>query len=269
MYAIVYATDGKHDVSAQTPALSIGNAAPRVKTLRITPDRATALDLLEAQADVVDDDGDRVQVSYRWLRNGEPLPEATNSRLAPGIAHRGDTVAVQVNATDGSDESGWIQSKGLQLANAAPTITTQPNYELSGSGQYSYEVAAKDPDGDSPLRYEIVQGPPGMSVDVSGGRVTWRVPADAKGVYPIEIAVSDPHGGKTTQSYSLSVDWDAGQKDAKGAAKPAAKAPGKAAGEARASGKSAKPPAAKSAEDEGDGDYTDQDQEGQAEEEEF
>lgn len=258
VYAIAYATDGSHDVSAQTAALSIGNAKPRVKSLKITPDRATALDLLQAEAEVTDDDGDRVELQYRWLRNGEPVPDANNARLAPGIAHRGDTVAVQVNVSDGSDETGWIQSKSLQLANAAPTITTKPNYELTGSGQYSYEVGAKDPDGDSPLRYEVVQGPPGMSVDVTGGLVTWRVPADAKGVYPIEIAVSDPHGGKTTQSYSLAVDWEVPARPASGTA-----------GQARTSGKKATPPAARAAEDDGDADYTDQDQQGEADEEEF
>ncbi len=268
VYAIIYATDGTHDVSAQTPALSLGNAAPRVKSLRVTPERATALDMIQVEADVSDDDGDRVELSYRWLRNGVVVPNATSARLAPGLALRGDSVIAQVNASDGNGESGWIPSKPLQLANSAPSITTQPNYELAGSGQYSYEVAAKDPDGDSPLRYEIVQGPPGMRVDIGSGLVTWRVPADAKGVYPIEIAVSDPHGGKTTQSYSLSVDWAEGEKDAKGA-KPATKAAAKAAGEARETGSSDESPAASGTDDEGDEDYTDQDQEEGAEEEEF
>jgi hypothetical protein len=222
VYAIVYATDGTHDVTAQTAALSIANAAPSVKMLRIKPERATALALLEVESEVVDDDGDRVTLAYRWLVNGEVVPGATTPRLEPGVAHRGDTVAVQVNVSDSQDETGWIQSKSFGLANSAPKITTQPNYELSGSGQYSYEVAAKDPDGDSPLRYEVVQGPPGMTVEVTSGVVTWRVPADAKGVYPIELAVTDPYGGKTTQSYSLAVDWSEGPKDAKAPArKPA------------------------------------------------
>jgi hypothetical protein len=273
VYAIVYATDGKHDVTAQTAALSIGNATPRVKMLRIKPEHASALDMLEVEAETVDDDGDRVTLAYQWLVNGKPVPEATTMRLAPGIARRGDTVAVQVNASDSYDETGWIQSKSFGVANAAPTITTQPNYELSGSGRYSYEVAAKDPDGDSPLRYELVQGPPGMSVDVASGVVTWRVPADAKGVYPIELAVSDPHGGKTTQSYSLSVDWSEGPANAKAPARKPAPASANDEDEPASvrldAGGGPTPPAADGAEDDGDADYTDEDQEGEAEEEEF
>src|SRR4029453_15545264 len=82
------------------------------------------------------------------------------------------------------------------------------NYELGASGHYSYDVAAKDPDGDEPLRYELLQGPPGMSVDVSEGRVTWAVPADAKGTYEVELAVSDGYGGRTLQHYALALDWN-------------------------------------------------------------
>jgi len=45
--------------------------------------------------------------------------------------------------------------------NASPSITSQPNYELGASGHYSYEVAAKDPDGDDTLRYELLEARPG------------------------------------------------------------------------------------------------------------
>jgi hypothetical protein len=268
VYAIVYATDGNHDVSGQTPALSIANSLPRVKSLRITPERATALDQLEAQVEVEDADGDRVNIEYRWLHDGQPVAEADGPRLPPGVAHRGESVAVQINVKDSYDETGWIQSKDFGLANAAPTITTPPNYALAGSGQYSYEIGAKDPDGDNPLRYEVVQGPPGMKVEMTSGVVTWKVPSDAKGVYPIELAVSDAYGGRTTQSYSLAVDWDEPAKGAK-SAKGKVVVPEGAEGQVRASGKNAKPPAAAGADDEGDGDYTDQDQEDEAEEEEF
>jgi hypothetical protein len=221
IYAIAFVSDGVHDVSAQTAAISLGNAAPTLRRVRITPPQASALDVLQAEAEVEDLDGDEVELRYRWYRNGQPIADATGPRLSSGTGHRGEQIAVQVQATDGDAEGPWVGSTPVVLANAAPGITTQPNYALSGSGQYSYEVAAVDPDGDRPLKYELIQGPPGMSVDVASGRVTWRVPADAKGVYPIEVAVSDPYGGKTTQQYSLAVDW--GQAPA--AARPSATPP--------------------------------------------
>ncbi len=252
VYAIVYASDGKDEVSQQTAPLLIANSAPTLRRVVITPSRPSALDLLEVDPQVTDEDGDPVSLSYRWLRNGQPVPDGTSPRLAPGVGHRGEQIVAQVKASDGNDESPWVSSAPVAMANAAPAIKTQPNYTLSGSGQYSYEVAAEDPDGDRPLKYELVQGPQGMSVDVTSGRVTWHVPESAKGVYPIELAVSDPYGGKTTQSYSLAVGWNEAPANASGAVKPAKAAakPGKAAAQR-------------------DEDYTDQDQGEEAADDEF
>ncbi len=264
VFAIVYASDGTSETTRQTAALQIGNSAPTLRRVTITPARATALDLLQAEAEVVDEDGDRVELEHRWLRNGQPLAESDGPRLEPGVGHRGEVLVVQVRASDGSSMSPWVASEPLTLQNAPPSITTQPSYTLTGSGQYSYEVAAKDPDGDRPLKYELVQGPPGMTVDIVNGRVTWRVPQTAKGTYPIELAVSDPFGGKTTQSYSLAVGWADVPANANEAAKPATPAP------------AAAKPVAKSAASESDGgteerdeDYTESDQDEEAADEEF
>ncbi len=261
VYAIVYASDGTDEVSHQTSPLVLENSAPNVRRIAIAPPRPTALDLLQVEPDVVDEDGDSVELSYRWLRNGQPVPDADGPRLEPGVGHRGEVIVAQVKASDGNDESVWVASAPLTVANAAPAITTQPNYTLSGAAQYSYEVAAADPDGDRPLKYELVQGPPGMVVDIVSGRVTWRVPATAKGVYPIELAVSDPYGGKTTQTYSLSVGWNEPPASSSGAANPVPSAP-KATGAAAASESDAGGV-------ERDEDYTDPDQDEEAAEEEF
>jgi len=262
VYAIVYASDGKDEVSTQTAPLVVGNSAPTLRRVAITPPRPTALDLLEVVSDAVDEDGDAVELSYRWLRNGQPIPDAVGPRLTPGVGHRGETIVVQVKASDGRDESAWVSSPSIAISNAAPAITTQPNYTLSGSGQYSYDVAATDPDGDRPLKYELVTGPPGMVVDVTSGRVTWRVPGTAKGVYPIELAVSDPYGGKTTQSYSLAVDWSEVPASPSSAVKPGAKAA------APSNGKKAAAPKGGS-QTERDEDYTEPDQGGEAADDEF
>ena len=227
VYAIVYASDGKHEVSHQTAPLVLGNSAPTVRRVVITPPRPTALDLLEVEPDYADEDGDVVSLSYRWLRNGEPIADSDRPRLPPDVGHRGDQIIAQVRASDGSSESPWVSSALLTVANAAPAIKTQPNYTLSGSSQYSYDVGAEDPDRDRPLKYELVQGPPGMVVDVASGRVTWQVPDTANGVYPIELAVSDSYGGRTLQSYSLAVGWNEAPANASEVAKPA-KASGKA-----------------------------------------
>jgi hypothetical protein len=225
VYAIVHVSDATHEVTRQTAAVSIGNAAPRVRAVVISPLQPTAADLIEAQPGVDDADGDSIELSYRWYKNGVAIPDATGSRLAAGTAHRGDKIGVQVSATDGSDASPWIQSPEVVLGNSKPTITTQPGYEMGATGVYSYQIGAKDPDGDDPLKYELVQGPPGMAVDEASGALTWTVPQDAKANNPIEIAVSDSYGGRATQHWALSVDWNQAPASPAGVAteKPAAK----------------------------------------------
>lgn len=249
VYAIVYASDGQADVTHQTAAIIVANSPPSIRRVAITPARATALDLLQADVDARDEDGDPVELGYRWLRNGQPIGDAAGPRLEPGTGHRGEVVVLQVRGSDGAGESAWVSSAPLTLGNAPPVITTQPNYTLSGSSRYDYEVAARDPDGDRPLKYELVDGPPGMAVDIVSGRVSWQVPASAKGVYPIELRVSDPYGGKTTQSYSLGVDWS--------------EVPASAAGSGEPSPATARPAAPKAAtessREERDGDYTEED----------
>ncbi len=246
VYAIVFASDGKDEVTHQTAAIIVGNSAPTLRRVAIKPARATALDLLQADVDVRDDDGDSVDLAYRWVRNGQLIEDSDGPRLRPGVGHRGEIIVLQVRADDGTSESPWVASAALTLGNAAPAITTQPNYKLSGSSQYTYEVAAEDPDGDRPLKYELVDGPPGMAVDIVSGRVTWQVPTSAKGVYPIELRVSDPYGGATTQNYSLAVDWSEAPASASDVAKPEA-----------------------ASEEKRDGDYTEEDRGEEAADDEF
>ncbi len=182
--------------------------------------------MVEAQANVEDPDGDSFEISYQWYVNGELIPAATSSRLPPGVAHRGDKVSVSASATDGSDVGAPAQSAPIVLANAAPVITTQPSYEMTPNGAYTYSLGAKDADGDTPLRYELLEGPEGMKVDDQSGVVTWAVPDNAKGNSTIKIAVSDPYGGRSTQTWVLSVDWNqapASPSGAAGKATPSAK----------------------------------------------
>ncbi len=60
----------------------------------------------------------------------------------------------------------------------------------------------------SEVRYTLVDGPKGMAVDLLSGVVSWRVPQRAKGKYPIEVAVADPLGAETRQSFTVELHWE-------------------------------------------------------------
>ncbi|HTO05834.1 MAG TPA: putative Ig domain-containing protein [Myxococcota bacterium] len=271
VYAVAHVSDGLHEVSKATNPLTIGNAVPKVRGVSIGPSSATASDVLEAQATAQDADGDSIELSYRWFKNGQPLEGATDARLPAGRVRRGDKLAVEVSASDGTDQSEWVRSQDFVIANAQPVITSQPGYEMGPTGVYSYEISAKDADGDTPLRYELVSGPTGMAIDDATGAVTWTVPQDAKASNPIEVAVTDGFGGRATQRWVLSVDWNQapaapagenGEDKAPANAKRAA-ANGEKPAAAAKSSDSKKPQAAKpqrAQPQRGDGDDLDRDQ---------
>jgi putative Ig domain-containing protein len=208
IHAIVNVSDRLHQVSLQTNEIAIANAPPRVDQVGIAPLHPTGLDLIEAKVTGHDADSDDFTYDYRWIKNGQPVPGVNGSRLPPGTVKRGDQLAVEVVARDSEGFGPSVACPPITIQNASPAINSQPNYELGASGHYSYDVAAKDPDGDEPLRYELLEAPPGMTVDVTSGHVTWDVPANAKGTYQIELAVSDGYGGQTLQHYALALDWN-------------------------------------------------------------
>ncbi len=175
--------------------------------MRLSPDTAIATDVLTAHVDGGDVDGDVVEYRYRWQVNAETIAVEA-ATLPPGTVVRGDEVSVAVAGNDGRETGRWISSAPIRIGNAAPLISTEPVYTLGEGGLYQYDVAASDPDGDAPLVYELLRGPDGMTVDGSTGTVSWRLPAGADGLFPIELSVSDPHGARTLQRYALELYWE-------------------------------------------------------------
>jgi hypothetical protein len=208
IWAEAVISDGQHEIEVRSDAVTIANAPPRPSAVRITPPEPSTADMLEVQIAGDDADGDPVRWSYRWAVNGAPVDGAQGPRLAPGALARGARVAVEVSGNDGIEDGEWVSSDPVFIANAKPKITTQPVYGLASPGRYVYEVKAEDADGDQPLRFELTEGPPGMAIDLVSGVVSWQLPADAKGSYPVEIAVSDAHGGRSAQRWSLDVSWE-------------------------------------------------------------
>jgi len=46
-----------------------------------------------------------------------------------------------------------------------------------------------------------------MAIDKGTGLIQWEIKKEDKGVYPIEIEVSDSEGARSTQRYTLTVDF--------------------------------------------------------------
>jgi hypothetical protein len=200
----VVPNDGQLEGPAKTVSVNTGNQPPVLLGVVLEP-----LGMVTVNHDVVaaprarDPEGDDLRYRYSWTVNGMPVG-GDDEVLPASKFNRGDEITLRVVAFDGTDESEPLQSDVFVVANAPPVITSAPG-AFTGDGTYRYQVAAEDPDGDQRMRYRLLESPPGMSVDVLFGMVTWS-PADSQaGAHPVVIEVDDMEGGKTTQSFELRV----------------------------------------------------------------
>ena len=178
------------------------NRPPALRSLVVVPLEADPT-LWEARIEAYDPDGDDVTLEIVWVVNGEPTAQGERT-FDPTAHRRGDEIHVEVTPHDGKVAGSTSESGHIELANAAPTITSQPPASMH-DGVYRYVVEAKDPENDSPIRYELAKSPDGMRIDPFNGELTWRPSASQAGEHTVEIVVSDDRGGKSTQEFVLPI----------------------------------------------------------------
>ncbi|MFQ5513079.1 MAG: putative Ig domain-containing protein [Myxococcota bacterium] len=208
IHAVATVRDGTNEISARTPVVRVRNEPPQILQVRLGPPEPTVEDPLLAQVEVRDVDGDAVELEYRWFVNDRLLDDTSGASLDAGWARRGDRVQVAAAGRDGRDRGEWMRSGVLKIRNAPPRIVSRPSFSLSEGNRYTYQVEVVDPDEDRPLRFALEEAPPGMKIDLVSGLVSWSVPSDASGKYPVALTVSDPHGARTRQTYVLDLRWD-------------------------------------------------------------
>lgn len=194
------ASGGGREISA---SVKIANSPPRIASVGVTLEPGPGPAELHAAAEALDADGDPVRLSYAWAVNGEPLDGERGATLPVASLARGDRVTVSVVARDGEVESLAAESEAFVLENRPPAITSAPTAPRAGDAVFEYRAAAKDPDGD-PLRWTVVIGPPGMTVDAEGG-VRWELPDGEarRGEFPVKLRAADPHGGEAVQEFTI------------------------------------------------------------------
>jgi hypothetical protein len=142
---IAYGAGTNHAPSQGTVALS--PSAPRTdQTVTATPSGFT------------DPDGDPIAYRYRWLRNGTEIAGATSNTLNLALAgngDRGDTIRVEVYATDNRGAASDTSAQTLAVADTNPT---------SGTG-----TIAPTP----PATNDVIRATPAGFADIDGDTLTY------------------------------------------------------------------------------------------------
>jgi len=199
-------SDGKAD---GTPFLStpvkILNSPPIIQEVWIEPKVAYVTDRLKAYVKSSDPDGDFIYYTYRWEKNGVILNDESGDFLERGRFKKGDSIAVTVTPDDRETLGTPKKSEPLVISNSPPLIVSSPPTSVEKT-TYIYQVGAKDPDGD-PMTFHLKSGPRGMKIDPKTGLIEWELRKEDKGSHSVEIEVSDDAGAKSTQRYTLSIDF--------------------------------------------------------------
>ena len=202
----VTASDGAQKSPPSRATARVGNQPPQVTGVAIEPMSpvTTGRDLV-ATPGGEDPDGDRIRYRYRWLVDGEPLPDEAPTLRGDRFA-RGDSIVLEVVASDGTDDSETFRSDPIEVANAPPRITSTPG-AIGADGVFRYDVVTEDPDGDTAFRYRLVTAPAGMTIGFDDGRLSWRPGDESEGSHAVEVEVSDLFGGRSTQPFEIRLSY--------------------------------------------------------------
>ncbi len=117
-----------------TATIAIDNAAPIVETVAITPAQPNESSTLIATTEVTD--VDPVELSFTWTVDAVTVQQGPLETLTGDSFDRGDLVAVEAIATDGSLSSLPVLSEAVLIGNALPEVAAaniDPSPPVEGS----------------------------------------------------------------------------------------------------------------------------------------
>jgi len=111
-----------------------------------------------------------------------------------------------VDSTSGTAAGGDFIVATYNVINTPPVIESIPNINAKEGELYTYDVEAVDTDAGDILKYLLVKGALGMTIDPSTGLIQW-VPMTAQiGNNDIIVQVEDKAGAKDIQSFTIAVE---------------------------------------------------------------
>lgn len=189
--------------------VSIGNAPPVVRSLKLSPGYIVRGVDITALPQAYDRDGDAVTFDYAWSVNGEEIVN-NSPTLRGNTFKRGDTISLVVTPRDSEGATGPpFTIVPITVPNAQPLFVSTPPQQFKGT-TYTYDAVAKDPDGD-PIQYSLASAPQGMTIDPGSGRISWQVTRESAGVHEVKVVARDPEGAQSEQQYSLTISLNDGE----------------------------------------------------------
>jgi len=194
--------DGWVEGPPSTALVTIGNAPPVVLSVELRPKPPTSEDVLYAEVEVEDVDGDTVDLLWSWWVDGEAVSEASELDPVP----RGSLVKVEVTPYDGQQLGEPMWSDEFAVQNGAPSKPVVAIVSESTHAGWDAECVALDPlldpDGD-PLTEQV-------SWFIDGAFVTDPSATVEGQLLTCVLQVSDGQGANVDGRDDVTVLWACG-----------------------------------------------------------
>ena len=154
--------------------VTIGNTAPTIDSVTLTPTSAQVSDTLTCTPNgAADADGDSVSTAYSWEVGGVVISATTDTLASPDFAS-GDDVLCIVTPSDGTDSGTPVPSNTVTVDNTPPsldTATLSPDPAYEADTVVCTPGTATDDDGDS-VSYSYAWTVNGGSVSATSNSLT-------------------------------------------------------------------------------------------------
>lgn len=184
----------------------IGNTAPAIGSVRITPEEAYSFNVLTCTAnDITDADNNEVTLSYEWFINSELHTESSNMLSGPFSV--GANVVCRVTPNDGYT-NGIMSQDIVTIINSAPVINNMeitPSTGVEADSLLTCSVVGADADNEElaiVYSWTDFSGNALSSTDVLQLDTNIASPGD---VFTCTATVTDPNEESATQTQTVSV----------------------------------------------------------------
>ena len=200
----VRATDGRDESEAFVEEFRLSEALPQIALVAIETDDGTKPGAaLEAVVETTDEDQGGYGVLYEWRVSDRVVgrdDEFDTSALLPG-----DVVTLHAQLEFSDSRTDLARSQPIVIGRVVPPkIISKPEVGVEG-GMFRYLVRATSTESGAKLKYELLEGPGGMTVDADSGVMSWRPSSEQRGAFSIEVAAKDQWGSGVAQSFEIRV----------------------------------------------------------------
>jgi RHS repeat-associated protein len=206
---LVQVDDGQGGTATQAYQVVVtdqaGNQAPAIAST--APLAATVGGAYQYPVVATDPDGDKVAFALISAPAGMSIDTATGLVQWTPTAAEAGTNLVAITASDPAGAQGLQRFAVTVKVNQPPQITSTPPATVTAGLAYRYDVQAHDPDGDH-LTYALTNGPAGMALEPSSGRLTWSPGIPDIGTHHVVVTVIDNPGATATQAFDVNVVAD-------------------------------------------------------------